>query len=158
MYKLCIYTNELEDIEIRNLDVESLPPSITPAESIDSPPYANKLLWPKIFELNPNILISTMVCQYSLRRALDPYGKQENTLKFMPAKKSQVLFLLAIPNDFALSELANWLGSAVKKIQAIKLIVLKETIGFYSAMLFFDSQVNCESIYEVCIWSLRVVL
>jgi BRCA1-associated protein len=68
----------------------------------------------------------------------------------MPAKKSQVLFLLAIPNDFALSELAIWLGSAVGKIQAIKLIVLKETIGFYSAVLFFDSQVNCESVYEVC--------
>eukprot|EP00826_Nyctotherus_ovalis_P049409 TRINITY_DN5975_c0_g1_i8.p2 TRINITY_DN5975_c0_g1~~TRINITY_DN5975_c0_g1_i8.p2 ORF type:complete len:151 (+),score=28.52 TRINITY_DN5975_c0_g1_i8:107-559(+) len=150
MYKLCIYTDKLEDVEVRDLDVESLPPSIHSTESLDSSIYSNKLLWPQIFELNPKLLVSTMVCKYSLRRALDPYESQtEAAPRFVPSKKSQVLFLLAVPNDFSLSELASWLGPAATRIKAVKLIVLKESIGFYSVILYFDSQANCEAIYEV---------
>ena len=158
MYKLCIYSDKLDEIEIRNPEIESLPACIRPKEFVDSPKYGNKLLWPKIFSLNPKIRISTILCKYSLRRALDSYEKKsENALKFVPSKKSQVLFMLAIPNDFSLSELANWLGASAAKINAIRMVVLDESLGFYSLILYFDSFVNSEDIYEV-IYLLILVL
>ncbi len=153
MYKLCMYVDNLESVEIITPEVESLPaPTFPPATFPAALPseYGAKLLWPKIFTLNPEISISTMLCNYSLCRTLDLREKKaEGPPPFAPAKKSHVLFLLAVPNDFSLSELADWLGTAAAKIKAIRMVVLKQGLGFYSMLLYFDSLTNCEAIYEV---------
>jgi len=153
MYKLCVYVDKLDSVEITVPDIELLSEPKKP-NSLDffdcSPKYGAHLLWPRIFELNPDILLSTMVCNYSLCRALDLVNKKSEKIpQFAPAKKSLILFLLAVPNDFTLLELAEWLGTATKKIKAIKMIVLNECLGFYSMLLYFDTLKNSEEIYEV---------
>ncbi len=156
MHKLCVYVDKLDSVEPIAPGIETFlgkpaaGPGIVVAESPTEPGSpGTKLLWPRIYELNPKIAVATILCNYAIYRALEGTKRLEGAPKYVPSKKSTVLFLLAVPNDFSLSELADWLGTAAVKIKAIRMVVLPEATGYYSMLLYFDSVEQCEAIYEV---------
>jgi hypothetical protein len=97
----------------------------------------------------PNIKLNVHEVDIKFYRLCN-HVNENNFIGFSSVQKTHIAFVLAIPIEFSLIELFQWIENCLSKISGVRILYSKFN-PFYSVVIYFHKQEDADLFYEVTI-------